>query len=126
LLGLLREPETVAASVLANLGLNPNGVRKVVLGILTHGPDWDEPVVVELVKHSAPDVDHLPSSARQVLAEFNCQIDTLTAEKEAAVGALEFEKAAERRDLEAKLKQLRDDFIRQWPTPEGKSDEHHE
>lgn len=119
LLGLLREAEGVAAQVLINLGLRLKTVHAEVLNILGQSPPspesesstWDDeeedPPPVEL--------QHLPESAREIVAEFNCQIDVIKEEKEQAVAAQAFEKAAALRDLEYKLRKLRDEFISHWP-----------
>jgi hypothetical protein len=52
---------------------------------------------------------------REIVAEFDCQIDVIHEEKEIAVGLQAWEKAAELRELEHKLRQLRDEFLSHWP-----------
>jgi ATP-dependent Clp protease ATP-binding subunit ClpC len=126
LLGLVRESEGVAAQVLMNLGLNLKVIRAEVLNLLgrlpdsrevedfTRSPSEDED---EPASADAPtsDIQHLPESAREIVAEFDCQIDVIKEEKEQVVGDQEWQKAADLRDLEYKLRKLRDDFISHWP-----------
>jgi ATP-dependent Clp protease ATP-binding subunit ClpC len=119
LLGLMRESEGVAAQVLMNLGLNLKGARQEVLSILGRFPDLeDEGSALDLAEPpevSNAEIQHLPDPARDIVEEFECQIDVIQGEKEKAVAAQEFEKAANLRDLADKLRKLKDEFIRQWP-----------
>jgi len=129
LLGVVREDEGVAAQVLMNLGLHLKTVRDEVIRILGHLPDWTDPgLVVDFVKHSdvvvleegnpmdpIAAIEHLPECARKIVAEFDSQVALLRIEKENAVVALDFESAASLRDLEYKLRKLRDEFLSHWP-----------
>jgi ATP-dependent Clp protease ATP-binding subunit ClpA len=119
LLGLAREKEGVGARVLTALGLNLKNVREEVLAILTQLPDWtDAGLVVDFVKHPADanaSVEYLPEPARMIVAEFESQIAVARNDKGKAVAVLDFEKAGILRDLEYKVRKLRDEFINQWP-----------
>ncbi len=123
LLGLVREHEGVAAQVLLNLGLKLEVVREEVLNLLGHAHGSAE--FANSIPASWPDgeelpnlvAQHLPESGREIVAEFDCQIDVIKEEKEQAVGEQAWEKAAERRDLEYKLRKLRDEFLSHWPKP---------
>lgn len=134
LLGLLREETSVAAQVLMNLGLRLQDVRneiRVFLGLTDVSVKSVRDEVLDLLEPAndfddenfddedeakvKPELQHLPASAREIVAEFDCQIDVVEEEKWNAVGEQEWEKAADLRDLEIKLKKLRDDFILQWP-----------
>src|SRR5262245_53747254 len=119
LLGLLREDQGVAAQVLMNLGLRLEMVREEVLNILGNAAVSAGPGVPrELIGLKAdeseaaaekcvpPEMQHLPESAREIVAAFDCQIDVIKEEKEAAVRTQMFDKAAELRDLEYKLRKL--------------------
>lgn len=124
LLGLLRDHDTVAAQVLLTLGLKPAEAREEVcnlLGIPRHlakidpalaAASQDEPEPTEVLK---PEIQHLPTCARAIIDEFDCQIVAIREEKEQAVAAQNFETAARLRDLECKLADLRKEFIAQWP-----------
>jgi ATP-dependent Clp protease ATP-binding subunit ClpA len=124
LLGLLRETEGVASQVLMNLGLRLDKLRKEVLDLL--GPQGVRPTdsaeslcniaeVTHADETRNPELRHLPESAREIVAEFDCQIDVIKEEKEVAVGLQAWEKAAALRDLEYKLRKLRDEFLSHWP-----------
>ena len=118
LLGLVREDAGVAAQILMNLGLRLQVVRQEVLNILGHHQDLEEADrtldLAEAPEDSNAEIQHLPEHAREIVAEFDCQIDVIDQEKEEAVAAQEFEKAFGLLSLEDKLKKLRADFIRQW------------
>lgn len=122
LLGLVHESEGVAAQVLINLGLALEDVRQTVFELVNQA-------VLDLLIQSVPlteadaatdseepdaRLQHLPAAAREILAEFDCQIDVLAEEKAEAFKAHDFEKAARLRDLEDKLKKLRTEFVDQW------------
>jgi protein-arginine kinase activator protein McsA len=57
----------------------------------------------------------LPEPARKIVAEFDHQLDLIQQEKVEAVAAQDWEKAANLRDLEDKLKKQRAKFIRRLP-----------
>ena len=120
LLGLVREYEGVAAQVLMNLGLNLQAARDEVLNLLGHAqaaPEFADVQEAEEREAGAPspEIQHLPASAREIVAEFDCQIDVIKEEKQQAVGIQAWEKAADLRELEYKLRKLRDEFICHWP-----------
>jgi len=119
LLGLVREIEGVASQVLMNLGLTLQGVRQEVVRNLGH---WQcEEEKGRSLDFASPSVDptseiqHLPKPAREIVKEFERQIDVIEADKKEAVATQNFDKAAALHDLADKLKKLRADFIRQWP-----------
>jgi ATP-dependent Clp protease ATP-binding subunit ClpA len=124
LLGLLRETEGVAAQVLMNLGLRLDTLRKKVLDLLgdqgarpTMSADafCDDEEIATAEETSSPELRHLPECAREIVAEFDCQIDVIKEAKEKLVGVQAWEKAAAIRDLEYKLRKLRDEFLSHWP-----------
>ncbi|MBI3822269.1 MAG: hypothetical protein HY289_06275 [Planctomycetes bacterium] len=123
LLGVLREGEGLAAQVLMNMGVRLETVREEVLNLLGHSgslarppaSDWQDEDASEPEGATRPELQHLPASARAIVAEFDCQIDVIKEEKEQAVGAQSWERAAEHRDLEYKLRKLRDEFLSHWP-----------
>jgi ATP-dependent Clp protease ATP-binding subunit ClpA len=116
LLGTLRESEGVAAQVLMNLGLRLDRVRAEVLKLLGHGLEKVGPdLPADTDEAPAPEFQHLPAPAREIVAEFDCQIDVVKEDKEKAVAAQAWEHAAELRDLEYTLRKLREEFISRWP-----------
>ena len=119
LLGLVRENEGVAAQVLMNLGLRLEHVREEVLNLLGHSSNPEEAGgavdETEPPKGANAEIQHLPEPARKIVAEFDHQLDVIEQEKVEAVAAQDWEKAANLRDLEDKLKKQRDKFIRRWP-----------
>jgi hypothetical protein len=82
LLGLIREGDGVAAQVLVRLGADQDLLRQRVV-LLLHGHQIEE---------SGPDTSDL-----------DAQIEAARIEKEAAVGARDFEQAASRRNQEQQL-----------------------
>ena len=122
LLGLLREEDTVAAQVLLNLGLRPADAREEVfnlLGMHLNKIDLAKAAGVPAVEAEPtdvlyPELKHLPTCARTIVDEFDCQIGLLREEKEKAVATQDFEKAANLRDLADKLNMLRAEFLRNW------------
>jgi ATP-dependent Clp protease ATP-binding subunit ClpA len=106
LLGLIRAEEGVASQVLLNLGLTLEVVRRAISGVpLSHSDrPWD-------IEEEA--VQTLPPETRQTLKELEAQIDQLNAEKETAVGACDFERAAQLRDQADSLKKRRQEIIRE-------------
>jgi len=126
LLGMVRETEGVAAQVLMNVGIRLPVLRDEVLKLLGEPATSTGSVSSResLLKDKAamvstevahPDTQHLPVCVREIVAEFDCQIDVIHEEKEIAVGLQAWEKAAELRELEHKLRQLRDEFLSHWP-----------
>jgi ATP-dependent Clp protease ATP-binding subunit ClpC len=121
LLGLLRGDGNVAAQVLINHGVQLPMAREEVCKLLGYPPDRarvasefvdEEPEPTEILK---PEIQHLPTSARAIVDEFDCQIISVRQEKEQMVAAQDFEAAAQLRELELKLTMLRKEFIAQWP-----------
>jgi hypothetical protein len=129
LLGLLRESEGVAAQVLMNLGVRLNDAREEVCKLLGVPPPLaaidltkaasvqiEEPEPTDVVY---PELKHLPTCARNIVDEFDCQINLIKADIEKAIEAQEWENAASLRDLGVKLKDLREKFIGRWPKSES-------
>ena len=112
LLGLVREDEGVAAQVLMNLGLRLEDVREEVLNLPGHRQNLQEPGGAAPPEEASAEIQHLPEPARKTVAEFDRQLDVIEQEKEEAVAAQDFEKAASLRDSELKLKKQRAKFIR--------------
>jgi ATP-dependent Clp protease ATP-binding subunit ClpC len=102
LLGLLREKEGVAAQVLVNMGLRVEDVREEVLDLLGQTIDQveEDETLVEL-----------PVEIQQAVRDLDAQIEQLTREKEEAVAAADFEKAALLRDRADKLKKKREKIV---------------
>jgi ATP-dependent Clp protease ATP-binding subunit ClpC len=96
--------------------LSPNGCgRKEGFHSLSPGEAGgavDEP---EPPKGADAEIQHLLEPARKIVAEFDHQLDLIQQEKEEAVAAQDWEKAANLRDLEDKLKKQRAKFIRRLP-----------
>jgi ATP-dependent Clp protease ATP-binding subunit ClpA len=110
LLGLLREEEGVAAQVLTNLGLGLEDVRAELLHLLGQGPEprrYPRPFPEE----DAPDY---PAAIHQALDDLDARLEQLNGEKDAAVAAQDFERAALLRDRADKLKQKRRSLLRTW------------
>jgi ATP-dependent Clp protease ATP-binding subunit ClpC len=113
LLGLLREQEGVAAQVLMNLGVKLEQVRAEVLVVMGKK---DRPVKSAAPKVApkppAEDLSDLPPELQDSLRELGAAIDKLNREKNDAVAAQDFEKAAWLRDRADRLKKERESLIR--------------
>jgi Ca-activated chloride channel family protein len=105
LLGLLREPAEQVAQVLLPLRLELDMVRREIRLL------WDESQAFRLVQQrpAAQALTPPPSPP----TEFDAQIEQLNQEKEAAVAAQDFEKAARLRDQADKLKRMRERVVRE-------------
>jgi len=124
LLGLLHDDCNIAAQVLINRDVSLSRAREEVCKLLGYPPDLariaserfgkmvEDPEPTEVLK---PEIQHLPTSARAIVDEFDCQINSVRQEKEQMVAAQDFEAAAQLRELELKLTMLRREFIAQWP-----------
>jgi ATP-dependent Clp protease ATP-binding subunit ClpA len=106
LLGLLREQEGVAAQVLMNLGLKLEDIREKVLNALGCPAP---PVGLQGLA-----TQELPAELRQAVLELHSQIELLDQQKEAAVAAEDFERAADLRDQADKLKDEKKPIILDW------------
>jgi ATP-dependent Clp protease ATP-binding subunit ClpA len=124
LLGLLHQEDTVAARVLSDVGVRLNEAREEVLLLLGDSLKFGfEQTPCEKTDLKGPEptavlsraIPHLPQCARAIVAEFDRQINTLHQEKEAAVGAQDWEQAANLRNLEYMLRARREEFISRWP-----------
>ena len=123
LLGLIREGEGVAAQVLVKLGADLNRVRQQVIQ-LVHGRGGEAPEALHSTQRAREPGERRQSAALQAqlsaiesrlsgveqrlgtgpdLAELGAQIERTRHEKETAVDAQEFEKAASLRDTEKQL-----------------------
>jgi ATP-dependent Clp protease ATP-binding subunit ClpA len=109
LLGLLREQQGVAAMVLAIVGLKLADARAAVVNLL--GP---RPVHQAQDRPSPAVVADLPAEVRHPLEEFDNQIDRLTLQKEEAIAAQDYEKAAHLRDQAEELKQRKKGVLHDW------------
>lgn len=122
LLGLLREEEGLASVILMNQGLRLETVREQVLNLLGNPSELAPSVPTvrkELDKTPQAELEHLPESARAIVAEFDRQIDVIKETKGAAVQAQLFDEALELRDLEYKLRKLRDEFLSHWSSDDN-------
>jgi hypothetical protein len=124
LLGLLCVEDTIAARVLLDLGVRLNDAREEVLLLLGDPRKFQfEPAtsahlesdVSEPTEVLTPAIQQMPPCARAIVDEFDRQINLLHVEKEQAVVAQDWEKAASLRDLEFMLRSRRDEFISRWP-----------
>lgn len=108
LLGLLREDMCVAAQLLMNQGLKLREVRDEVLKTLGTGIR-SLPLLPQ-----RNEIEDLPIDLAAALAEVNDKLRSLNSEKERAVKAHDFEKAAALRDGALKLKARKQAMIRDW------------
>jgi ATP-dependent Clp protease ATP-binding subunit ClpA len=113
LLGLLRDEECLAGSVLRNLGVKLQDVREEIMCLLGFPPDWKPPKQMAIHRDPYADLPDLPENVLLAVKDLDVQIDHLQQEKEAAVAALDFEKAADLRDQQDKLKKNRERLIRE-------------
>jgi len=107
LLGLLREQKGVAAQVLMNLGLKLEDVHEEILFLHLNDPPWELPPITR--KPDYPEdawkkKPHLPPETIERLKKLEAEIRQLDEEKEEAVAAQDFEKAARLRDRADKLR----------------------
>lgn len=123
LLGLLREQDGMAAQVLTSLGVNLEAVRKIIqelLGVAVAPPvermnaGANEPELSEGVHRD------LPEYARRITIGFDQELELLNEQKEEAIAEQDFVKASILRDQCEQLKELRADFLSNWPRPEAK------
>jgi ATP-dependent Clp protease ATP-binding subunit ClpA len=110
LLGLLREEEGVAAQVLNNLGLSLNAVRDEIL--MLFGPFLRDADVKLLERPSVPKMPLLPPEVEQAIKVVEEHCRWLCEQKEQAVAACEFDKAAELRDQADRLIRNLNDVLR--------------
>jgi ATP-dependent Clp protease ATP-binding subunit ClpA len=106
LLGLLREDMGVAAQILMNEGLKLREVRDDVMKTLSTG------IRSLPVLSQRNDIEDFPIALTAALAELNDELRSLNSEKEQAVAAHDFEKAAALRDSALKLKTRKQAIIR--------------
>ena len=107
LLGLLHEPEGVAAGVLMNLGLTLDGVRRQILTILGEHVDVREgtgPAASAAGDTPKVRFRHLPEEVLRTLDGIDAHIEKLVGEKEKAIATEAFECAARLRDREECVK----------------------
>jgi ATP-dependent Clp protease ATP-binding subunit ClpA len=110
LLGLIREGNGVAAQVLVKLGADLNRVRPQVIQLL-HGRAAREP---------GPGVEVRPEMAEQRAgigpdtSDLDEQIEAVRTEKEAAIDAQDFDRAASQRDREKQLLAAKAARQKQW------------
>jgi hypothetical protein len=129
LLGLIREGDGVAAQVLVKLGADLNRVRQRVIQLL-HGHRTEEPVSAEAAVQELrllPEVRIRLEAVEQRLAaieqrvgtgpdtsDLDEQLETVRAEKEAAVDAQDFGQAASLRNREKELLASKTARQEQW------------
>jgi len=144
LLGLIRQGDNPAVQVLRNLGADLNDLRARVKQELRDHPEQDEAGVVSVGRESRQ-VRSQPPQEIQVLLDaiddrlsaierhlritprgpdelrrFDAEIARVRRQKEAAIEAQDFEKAAASRDRESRLRAERERFVREMETGEGK------
>lgn len=111
LLGLLREEEGVAAQIMLNLGLRSDPLREEIFHLL----DRQAPGTVRPTLLIPQDqASELPGEVKEQLDALDAQIEPLNHQKEAAVDARDFERAAHLRDQADKLKKQKVALLRQW------------
>lgn len=117
LLGLLRQPDGVAAQVLMNLGLSLHGVREEILNLLGHGRPSGGPLKQAAAPSIRPSVSPSPGmvdwfSLHELAHQHGRdprikalldELGTLQREKEIAVAAEDFEKAILLRNRQREL-----------------------
>src|SRR5579864_1801837 len=113
LLGLLREEEGVAAQVLMNLGLGLEKIREEIHRLLGL-PPGSCPVPEEPKPNSEKDLPNVPFEVRLVTGTFDQLIDQLGHFKEAAVAMQDFDKAANLRDQQERIRKVKESFVRLW------------
>ena len=141
LLGLLREPENIAAQVLTNLGVHLEAVRREVLDLLGHGnklannigsTDCSEQEVAkssdiekmkELIAKDEPRKiaqNIMEAQLRSLLMqnELDDELEAATREKEAAVANQDFEKALEIRKRIEELNRKKKPTVEGIATPD--------
>jgi hypothetical protein len=107
LLGLIREGEGIAFGVLESLGVNLERVRTETARVLSGAPGWTT---------SAPAAE---GAEPPWLEDAQRELDALTRHKDEAIGAQQYELAAELRDRELKL-QDRIERLKQSPPKFGR------
>jgi ATP-dependent Clp protease ATP-binding subunit ClpA len=107
LLGLLREEEGVAAQILFNLGLKLETIRDAVTQLL-EGRALEPPPALE------PPRSQLPEGIQRTLQKLDSQIEQLNQEKEEAIVAQDFVRAASLRDQVCKLDEKRRIILHEW------------
>ncbi len=118
LLGLLREQEGVAAYVLVDLGLNLEDVRREVQRLTARGRDPGERHPPWVPVDELP-AEELPAELAQELTALGAQVHALNREKEAAVSAQDFERAAHLRDQADRLVRQRRTLLLEWRARRG-------
>jgi ClpA/ClpB-like protein len=129
LLGLIREGDGVAAQVLARLGADMNRVREQVIQLL-QGHQAEEPAsdpfvarelrLLPAVKTRLEAVEERLTAIEQGVgmvpdtSELDEQIEIVRTEKEAAVDAHDYARAAERRNREKELLASKSALREQW------------
>jgi len=118
LLGLLRDDGGVASQVLLNMGLHLDQVRDEVLNILAT-PQIHEanPGTIASIATAAPEsnLKHLPQYAREIAQEFDQLIAMMQRAKEDLIADQDFDRAADVRDLEKRIRKYAGKFIDLWP-----------
>jgi ATP-dependent Clp protease ATP-binding subunit ClpA len=137
LLGLIREGEGVAAQVLVRLGADLNRVRQQVIQLL-HGYQGREGISsgswsalasrggrldhigarLDAIGDRLAAIEHRlgigPGPRPEALRELDRSVDEVRTEKEQAINAMNFERAAALRDTENQLILERDTAEKQW------------
>jgi ATP-dependent Clp protease ATP-binding subunit ClpA len=115
LLGLLREEEGVACQVLRYVGLELNAVRRQVQRLVRGRPGSppDAALPPWAAAHELP-AEELPPELAQAVKVLDTQIASFNREKEVAVAAQDFERAAGLRDQAFSLQKQRRSLIGEW------------
>jgi len=116
LLGLLRENEGVAAVILNNFGLKLEDARQQIRRLL--GIELSSELPKSVRKPDQPDLEAelqgLSEEIRKAVKEIDAEIERLQLEKEEAITATDFDKAAQLRDRQVKMKKECELLIRDW------------
>jgi ATP-dependent Clp protease ATP-binding subunit ClpC len=110
LLGLLRDPDCLAAQVLMSLGLKLEDVHQEVLNIL--GQNIDNPRAHAPAPEADVDLSKLPAEIADTVRTLDQQIVKLNVDKEIAVARQDFENAADLRDQGDKLRRKMQEMLR--------------
>lgn len=109
LLGLMREQEGVASHVLNDAGLTVEGVRDQIAGLMR-----PEERTSRAPDRPATEIQDLPDELQPTASQLDAEIHRLTLQKEEAVGASDFEKAAALRDRAVELKRQKITLVHNW------------
>jgi hypothetical protein len=116
LIGLMREQEGIAAQVLMSEGLKLEEARAEVIRVLASDM---RSILMRSMPAPLPiatSFEDLPEGVTRTVEALDVDIDRITSEKEEAVAAAEFQKAAVLRDKADHLRQAKRKLLNNWMT----------